>query len=457
MYSFYETIKNEVDLQDLAEYLNDSLEKLKLLQIKLEEYKSQNIQDNKIEIEELIRETNKLEKNLFPDLINNYCKLSLEFRNNNVIKQEKDKYGNKITYTSKDLLLKNMAKLIEHINLLDDKFYTYFSFDFLVNSRIISDLGYQENFIDDNEKDSVILKNKYVFSKEDARKIIDKQLGFKIKKERKNLERTYNNVTTKTQLKKQNTEDDIDQIFIKKENNKKEETNNQDLEKEKSDDKINHVTSGGSNLVEIMLVVGLMTIAVMLIFTVYGKVSVQHKKHIEMQNEKQIAFEQQKEKIRQLQSQSNDMAVSNIMSSNQILQELDANKERNGITYQKGIDKSYKEVAKLMSKSIEWKKANNTDINELNYLNLIKDGYTLNEGYTLGDNKNVLFNNQIYTLNMQNDKVEVKVSNIFKNECQYMGIKLSNEYEIKANDKTITPENTKEVCELTNTMYIVEK
>lgn len=57
----------------------------------------------------LFRESIKITEVLFPDLINNYCKLSLEFRNKNIIKESKDKNGNIVLLTSKDLLLKNTS------------------------------------------------------------------------------------------------------------------------------------------------------------------------------------------------------------------------------------------------------------------------------------------------------------------------------------------------------------
>lgn len=107
MYSFYEDIKKEIDLQDLSEYVFNPLNRLKLLELKLNEYKK--VEKKNIEI---VNSNNELTK-----------------------------------LTSKDLLLNNVAKLIEHIQIIEDKYYSIFSFEILVNRRIISELGFQDDFI----------------------------------------------------------------------------------------------------------------------------------------------------------------------------------------------------------------------------------------------------------------------------------------------------------------------
>lgn len=437
MYSFYETIKKQVDLQDLVEYLNDPLEKLKLLQIKLQEYKNQNLQDNKIEIEELIRETDKLEKTLFPDLINNYCKLSLEFRNNSVIKQTKDKEGNTINYTSKDLLLKNVAKLIEHIDILDEKFYTYFSFEFLVNSRIISDLGYQENFIDNNEKSPVVLKNQYVFSKLDAQKIIDEQLSdTKIKSNpiytRKLKEELLNSSGPKLQLKKEEEDSEIENIFNKKELDDKED--------------VVALAMSGISFLEIQLVIGFIIMAMLGVFIIYGKVKANQ--------ERQMAAQQQKESIEQIEDNSKQIANNSVIvnnNTNQILQQLNANKEKNNnIAYQEGIDNAYKQAVKMLNNTQEWKNLNNANKELLPTMNTIRNNHDNNQNASVSGN-------ETYKVNVENDKVKIEIGNVFKSECQYMGVKLAGEYKVKINNQELTADNAKELCSLTNTVAILEK
>lgn len=435
MYEFYETIKKQVDLQDLVEYLNDPLEKLKLLQVKLQDYKSQNLQEHKIEIEELIRETDKLEKSLFPDLINNYCKLSLEFRNNHVIKEGKNKDGNNVTYTSKDLLLKNMAKLIEHIDILDEKFYEYFSFDFLVNSRVISELGYQESFLDNHEKNSVVLTNQYVFSKEDAKKIIDQQLiNTKIKSnpiytKKINEEQAYTG--TKLQLTKQDENEHILEIFNKRQIEEDSELipEGNETSVENQGDEM-HFPLGSISLMGIMMVVGFIIMALLGGIAVYGKVKANQ--------EKTIAIEQQKEKIQQIEQQSKE------------IQQLNANQEKNNIAYNQSIDDSYKEMLNIMSKNEQFKQLNKSNKDMLQMINVTRNKNIVNGHSQFNDF-------HPYNVNVKNDKLEIEMSNVFKNQCQYMAIKLSYTYEVKVNNKLLTPDNMKEVCGLTNVVTVLEK
>ena len=157
MYKFYDKILNEIDLQDLAEYLAEPLNHLSLLIDKLEQMIQS--QKNGITATELLIESKKIVDKILPELIDNYCNLSLDFRNNVIIKQYLNKDGIEKKLTSKDLLLKNTSKIIEHIQLLEEKFYKEYSFDFLVNSRIISELGFQSSFIEE-DKESIELENK---------------------------------------------------------------------------------------------------------------------------------------------------------------------------------------------------------------------------------------------------------------------------------------------------------
>jgi len=91
MYQFYDKILNEVDLQDLAEYLAEPLNRLNVLIDKLNKI----IQDNKsgITASELLLESKKIVDKILPELVDNYCNLSLDFRNNIIIKQYINKSG----------------------------------------------------------------------------------------------------------------------------------------------------------------------------------------------------------------------------------------------------------------------------------------------------------------------------------------------------------------------------
>ena len=174
MYTFYENIKKEVDLQDLVQYLHEPLKRLKVVQLKLEEYKSQ--KEHIIEIQKLLKESNKLTEELFPKIMSNYSNLSLEFRNEIKIKKIQDNNGKIIHLSAKDLLLSNVSKLIEHIYIIEEQYNQYFSFNFLINNNIASTLGFKENDNPENYN-PIILENKYVFSKEDSNKMMKKKLN----------------------------------------------------------------------------------------------------------------------------------------------------------------------------------------------------------------------------------------------------------------------------------------
>lgn len=174
MYTFYENIKKEVDLQDLVQYLHEPLKRLKVVQLKLEKYKSQ--KEHIIEIEQLLKESNKLTEELFPKIMSNYNNLSLEFRNEIKIKKIQDNNGKIIYLSAKDLLLSNVSKLIEHIYIIEEQYNQYFSVNFLINNNIASTLGFKENDNPENYN-PIILENKYVFSKEDSNKMMKKKLN----------------------------------------------------------------------------------------------------------------------------------------------------------------------------------------------------------------------------------------------------------------------------------------
>lgn len=270
MYKFYDKILNEIDLQDLAEYLAEPLNHLSLLIDKLEQMIQS--QKNGITATELLIESKKIVDKILPELIDNYCNLSLNFRNNVIIKQYLNKDGIEKKLTSKDLLLKNTSKIIEHIQLLEEKFYKEYSFDFLVNSRIISELGFQSSFIEE-DKESIELENKYKFNINDSQKIINEEL---IKNGKENF---LNKITEKKENKVQSNvslllkkEEEIPAILEKK--NKEETINDVLIAPKIIPDELNQDESSyhSINLTEMMLVVGFMLLILMGVFIMFDKV-----------------------------------------------------------------------------------------------------------------------------------------------------------------------------------------
>lgn len=280
MYQFYDKILNEVDLQDLAEYLAEPLNRLNVLIDKLNKI----IQDNKsgITATELLLESKKIVDKILPELVDNYCNLSLDFRNNIIIKQYINKAGIEKKLTSKDLLLKNTSKIIEHIQLLEEKFYKEYSFDFLVNSRIIAELGFQSSFIEE-DKESIVLENKYKYDINDSQKIINEEL----------VKNGKENFLTKLESKKENKNQTNVSLLLKKEEEipsilekvNKEEMNSDILIAPKiiSDEINNELENNGSiSLIEILFVLGFIALTMAAIFVTYGKV-IENQKTIQVE------------------------------------------------------------------------------------------------------------------------------------------------------------------------------
>lgn len=405
MYLFYEEIKKEIDLQDLVSYLEDPLKRLKVLELKIEEYATEN--KNHEDILRLTEEINKLTKVLFPDLIHNYCKLSLEFRNKNVIKQIKNN-NHTIGLTSKDLLLKNIAKLIEHIQLMEDKFYKCFSFDFLVDSRVISELGFQKNYLDE-VKELVVLENKYVFSKTDADKSIEK---------------TLNKKGTNTKLlEKNNEEESIDVLLEKKQKDER--------KKEEEQNSFNRFV-GISFLVLAFLIT---TVAVTLI-------------------------NKDKMKKNDIQSKSRAFISSNLSAEDvkNVLKEINDN--INNIKITKELEEKYKESIVIMNNVNKLQNINDKEkisFKDINYINLINNGFTLSPQKILLDSNTMKYNASSYNLQLVNNKVQLKINNLNKEECNFIGLKLTKQYDIKVGDKTADTTNLKNICEYNHEITLIEK
>ena len=215
----------------------------------------------------------KIVDKILPELIDNYCNLSLDFRNNIIIKQYINKAGIEKKLTSKDLLLKNTSKIIEHIQLLEEKFYKEYSFDFLVNSRIIAELGFQSSFIEE-DKEGIVLENKYKYDINDSQKIINEELDKNGKE----------NFLTKLESKKENKNQTNVSLLLKKEEEEipsilekvnKEEIHSDVLVAPKIiPDEINNELKNNSSitLVEILLVLGFISLMFMGIFIMFDKV-----------------------------------------------------------------------------------------------------------------------------------------------------------------------------------------
>lgn len=91
-------------------------------------------------------------------MIDSFCNFSFEYRNKNQIKVNED------FYTPKEILLKNLAKIIDEVEILEKQFNENNSINFIVQNKIISNYGYQPEIQLGNKeliKNGTILDNKF--------------------------------------------------------------------------------------------------------------------------------------------------------------------------------------------------------------------------------------------------------------------------------------------------------
>lgn len=143
-FQFYKNIQEQADLQDILKNINPSIQLLENLQIKLSNLAQSDLKNT--HFAEIGEKLERLVTKLLPNLVEDYCKLTLEYRNTAIIKHENIQ-GKKQGYTSKDIFLQNLGKLIEEIHILENEFNHHYSNKLLVQSHLVKDLGVQKNII----------------------------------------------------------------------------------------------------------------------------------------------------------------------------------------------------------------------------------------------------------------------------------------------------------------------
>lgn len=159
-FQFYNQLVIQPDVQEIVQDLLPPIKTLENLADKLknlsqDDVKSAAFVDVATKVERLINKH-------FPNLVHDYCKLSLEYRNTAIIKRETSN-GQQHEYTARDILLKNLSKLIEEIHVVENNFNENYSHKLLVQNRVVNDLGVQKNLLEietENVK-SVSLKNNF--------------------------------------------------------------------------------------------------------------------------------------------------------------------------------------------------------------------------------------------------------------------------------------------------------
>lgn len=175
-FKFYNQLSEQPDLQDIVQYIYEPLQVLSNLETRLNNLSKEEI--GSVSFAEISNKVERLINKHFPHLTEDYCKLSLEYRNTAIIKKEFFE-GETHEYTSKDILLKNFSKLIEEIHILEHEFNNNYSHKLLVAHRIVDQMGVKKKAITteseiDNVK-PVVLKNNFDyenFKKSQPKKII---------------------------------------------------------------------------------------------------------------------------------------------------------------------------------------------------------------------------------------------------------------------------------------------
>ena len=158
-YEFLDKAQEQPDLQDVVEYLKSPLYTVHEL---LKRYGKFSIADKtQHDNLEIYYQIDRVINRHLANLIDNYCQFSLKYRNSHPIKKE-NKNGKTVQYTAKDLLLKDLGKIIEEITLIEERFNEVNKVDFLAKNRIISELGYQKNLLNtETEPEAVNLNNQF--------------------------------------------------------------------------------------------------------------------------------------------------------------------------------------------------------------------------------------------------------------------------------------------------------
>lgn len=174
-YDFYDLAKEQPDLTDVVDYLKRPILILEDIHNRIKKSSLNDKTDpNIIQIN---LDCDKIIHRYFPELIENYCNLSIEYRNTSIIKEER-KNGQNIKYTAKDLLIKNIATLTEEVLLLEESYNESHSRHLLVQNRLVSELGVHDSLLE-MEKESphkVKLENKFDYQ---AFKKINEEAFFK--------------------------------------------------------------------------------------------------------------------------------------------------------------------------------------------------------------------------------------------------------------------------------------
>ena len=163
-YDFLKKAQLEPDLNDFCEYLKKPLLILEEIQTHYKNLQlTKKVDPNNLETYHKVDVI--LEKHL-PEMVDTYCEFSFDFRNNKNL----DMQGYS-SLTAKELLLKNLAKVIEEIEIIEKDFNKNNSFNAVVQNKILETYGHKPQLCLETGK--VISNNLKLDNKFDYEKFIE--------------------------------------------------------------------------------------------------------------------------------------------------------------------------------------------------------------------------------------------------------------------------------------------
>lgn len=149
MYNFIQQAYNQPDLSDAMKSLAKLIYKLEFIQNKISH--SEELKKNP-EVKKIDLTCNQILDKHLPELMNEYCKLTVKYRNEVSVKEKKTREGMK-QLTSKDILLADLGHLLEESDILEKALNDNTNHDFLAKSSFITEsFGIQPKILLDGDE-----------------------------------------------------------------------------------------------------------------------------------------------------------------------------------------------------------------------------------------------------------------------------------------------------------------
>lgn len=153
MHEILQLIKEEKDLQDVYNYLYKPLIVLDDIEKK---FKSLHVKDKTREVNlDVPYKIDRIKNNYLPQIIHTYLNFDIHYRNTKVIQSV-----NNQNLTAKEVLLNQISKVLEEIELIEEIYYLNNQQQFLVNGVIVDKIGYEDSLFNVDSK-HITLKNEF--------------------------------------------------------------------------------------------------------------------------------------------------------------------------------------------------------------------------------------------------------------------------------------------------------